>query len=195
MLNPWWGFCLELHTMIKYNIYIIYFKCKWGQNQGVTVINNTFCYYFTIRNLSDFNIIRGEYELLWRACVGHLIHWQEVRGKTWNIQYITKLTMVKIYLSFAKLSVRESSPSTISGPFDMSREENASLVETICLEAPESMMKLGELVVLATNAWTLSLSLLNLILLPSSLSNHKGRCFFSPGVSSNCQFSFSYKSS
>ena len=36
MLNQWWGFFLELHTTIKYNIYIIYFKCKWGQNWGVT---------------------------------------------------------------------------------------------------------------------------------------------------------------
>ena len=55
-------------------------------------------------------------------------------------------------LPFPKLLVRESYPNSIGGPFDMSREENASLVETICLEAPESMMKLGELDVLATNA-------------------------------------------
>ena len=27
----------------------------------------------------------------------------------------------------------------------MSREENVSFVETICIEAPKSMMKLGEL--------------------------------------------------
>ena len=59
-------------------------------------------------------------------------------------------------LPFPKLSVRESYPSTIGGPLDMSREENASLVETICLEAPESMVKLGELDVPATNACTLS---------------------------------------
>ena len=32
------------------------------------------------------------------------------------------------------------------------------LTETICLEAPESMMKVGELDVLATKACTLSLS-------------------------------------
>ena len=40
----------------------------------------------------------------------------------------------------------------------MSREENVSFVETIFLEAPESIMKLGELDVLATKACTLSLS-------------------------------------
>ena len=60
--------------------------------------------------------------------------------------------MVKINPSLAILSVRESSPSTIGGAFDMSGQENASLVKTICLEAPESMMKLGELDVTATNA-------------------------------------------
>ena len=48
--------------------------------------------------------------------------------------------------------MRESSPSTIDGPFDLSSEEKASLVETMCLEAPESMIKLGELDVLATRA-------------------------------------------
>ena len=55
-------------------------------------------------------------------------------------------------LPFPKHSVRESSPSTIGGPFDMSSEVNASLVETICVEAPDSMMKLGEVDVPATNA-------------------------------------------
>ena len=40
----------------------------------------------------------------------------------------------------------------------MSREEHVSFVETICLEDPESMMKLGELDVPATKACTLSLS-------------------------------------
>ena len=40
----------------------------------------------------------------------------------------------------------------------MSREENASFVETIFLEAPYSMMKLGELDVPATKACTLYLS-------------------------------------
>ena len=48
--------------------------------------------------------------------------------------------------------MRESYPSTIGGTFDMSSEEKASLVETMCLEAPESMIKLGELDVPATNA-------------------------------------------
>ena len=46
----------------------------------------------------------------------------------------------------------------MGGPFDMSREENASFVKTICLEAPESMMKLGDLDMIATKACTLSLS-------------------------------------
>ena len=73
----------------------------------------------------------------------------------------------------------------------MSREENASLVETICLEVPNSMMKLGELDVLATNACTLSLYPLNLILLPSSLSYQERRCYSSPGVRSACQFASS----
>ena len=59
---------------------------------------------------------------------------------------------------FLKLSVRESSPSTIGGPFDMSTKENASLVETIFLEALESMMKLGEIDVPTTKGCTLSLS-------------------------------------
>ena len=40
----------------------------------------------------------------------------------------------------------------------MLREDNSSFVETICLEYLESMMKLGELDVLATKACTLSLS-------------------------------------
>ena len=40
----------------------------------------------------------------------------------------------------------------------MSREEKISFVETICLEALESMMKPGELEVQATKACTLSLS-------------------------------------
>ena len=54
------------------------------------------------------------------------------------------------------MSVRESSPKTIGGPFYMSREDNASFIETICLEALESMMKLGELDVPTTKACTLS---------------------------------------
>ena len=40
----------------------------------------------------------------------------------------------------------------------MPREENVSFVKTICLEAPESMMKLGEIDVPTTKACTLSLS-------------------------------------
>ena len=40
----------------------------------------------------------------------------------------------------------------------------------------------------------LSLCLLNLILLPSSLSCLEGRCHSSPGVGSTCLFYFSYKS-
>ena len=40
----------------------------------------------------------------------------------------------------------------------MSREEKISLVETICLEALESMMKLAELEVPTTKACTLSMS-------------------------------------
>ena len=39
----------------------------------------------------------------------------------------------------------------------------------------------------------LSLCLLNLIPLPSYLSNREGRCFSSLGFGSTCQFSFSYK--
>ena len=41
----------------------------------------------------------------------------------------------------------------------------------------------------------LSLCPLNLILLPSSLTNREGRCYSSLGVGSTCPFSFSYKSS
>ena len=77
----------------------------------------------------------------------------------------------------------------------MSREDNSSLVETIYLKALDSMMKLGELDVPAANACTLSLCLLNLIPLPSSLSNQEGRCYSSLGVGSTCQFASSYKSS
>ena len=40
----------------------------------------------------------------------------------------------------------------------MSREEKTSLIETICLESLESMMKLGELEVPTNKACTLSLS-------------------------------------
>ena len=58
------------------------------------------------------------------------------------------------YAQFDQLA----SPNTIGGPFDISREDNSSLVETICLEASVSMMKLRELDVLATKACTLSLS-------------------------------------
>ena len=61
-----------------------------------SVINNTFCYEFTIQNLSDFNFIGGEDEFSWRPSVSHLIHWQEIRGKTWNIQHIIEITMVNI---------------------------------------------------------------------------------------------------
>ena len=66
--------------------------------------------------------------------------------------------MVKINPTLPKLSVRESSPKNIGGPFDMSRQENVSFVKTICLEALDSMMNLGELDVPATKACTLSLS-------------------------------------
>ena len=76
----------------------------------------------------------------------------------------------------------------------MSREENVSFVKTIFLEAPESMMKLGELDVLATKACTLSLCLLKLILLPSSLSNQEGRCYSSLGFGSTFQFASSCRS-
>ena len=41
----------------------------------------------------------------------------------------------------------------------------------------------------------LSLCPLNLIILPSYLSNQEGRCYSSPGVRSTCQFSSSYRSS
>ena len=61
-------------------------------------------------------------------------------------------------LPFPKMSVRESSLKTIGGPFNMSREENVSFVQTMCLEALESMIKLGELDVPATKACTFSLS-------------------------------------
>ena len=40
-----------------------------------------------------------------------------------------------------------------------------------------------------------SLCPLNLILLPSSLSNQEGRCYSSPRVGSTCQFASSYNSS
>ena len=40
----------------------------------------------------------------------------------------------------------------------MSREENVSFVETICIEAPKSMMKLGELDVPTIKVHALSLS-------------------------------------
>ena len=46
-----------------------------------------------------------------------------------------------------------------------------SFILLLLLEVPKSMMKLGELDVLATNACTLSLYPLNFILLPSSLRN------------------------
>ena len=87
--------------------------------------------------------------------------------------------------------MRDSSLKTIGEPFEMSKEDNSSFVETICLEAPESMMKLGELDVTATKACTLSL----LILLPSSLNNQEGICYSSLGVGSTCQFASSYKTS
>ena len=87
--------------------------------------------------------------------------------------------------------MRESSPSTIGGPFNMSSEVNASLVETICLEAPESMMKLGELDV-PQPMHELSLYLLNLTLFLSPCM--EGRCHSSQGVGSACLFASSYKS-
>ena len=79
-----------------------------------------------------------------------------------------------------------------SGPFNMSREENISLVENICLEAPESMMKLGELEVPTTKACTLSLSSK---FDPPSLFFEESRreCCSYLGFGSTCQFYFSYK--
>ena len=75
----------------------------------------------------------------------------------------------------------ESSPKTIHGPFDMSREENSYFVETIYLEALDSMMKLGELDVLTTRACTLSLSLSSEFDPPSLFFEQSGRemLFFS----------------
>ena len=108
-----------------------------------SVIN--FCNDFTIGNLCDFNLIGGEDDFFWRPSVSYLIHWQEIRGKTQKYNTLLKLPWSRSILPFPILSVRELSPKTIGGPFDMSREENISLVETICLEALESMMKLGEL--------------------------------------------------
>ena len=55
-------------------------------------------------------------------------------------------------------------------------------------------MKLGEFDVPTTKACTLSLYPLNLILLPSSLSNQKGRCYSSAGFGSTCQFASSCRS-
>ena len=100
-----------------------------------------------------------------------------------------KLPWSRSILPFPKLSVRESSPKNIGGPFNMLREENSSFVKTICLEAPESMIKLGDLDV----RHVLSLCPLNLIFLPFFLSNQEGRCYYSLGVGSTCQFSSSYK--
>ena len=122
-----------------------------------SVIKNTFCYEFTIRNLSDFNIISGEDEFIRRPCVSHIYTDKrlEARPRTYNT--LLNLQWSRSILPFPKPSVRDSSPSTIGGPFDMSREENYSLVETICLEAPDSMMKLGEIDVTTTKACTLSL--------------------------------------
>ena len=80
----------------------------------------------------------------------------EARPGTYNT--LLKLPWLISILPFHILSVRELSPKNIGGTFDMSREEKISFVETICLEAPESMMKLGELEVPTTKACTLSLS-------------------------------------
>ena len=68
------------------------------------------------------------------------------------------------------------------------------LDKTICLEAPESMMKLGEIDVLATKACTLSLS--SEIDPPSLFFEQSGRemLFFSKSWST-CQFASSYKTS
>ena len=74
----------------------------------------------------------------------------EERPQTYNT--LLNLPWSRSFLPFPKISMRESYPITVGGPLDMSSEVNAFLVETICLEAPESMMKLGELGVPATNA-------------------------------------------
>ena len=66
--------------------------------------------------------------------------------------------MVKINPSFPQTVSERVISQYYCGNLNMSREENASLVETICLEALESMMKLGELDVPATKACALSLS-------------------------------------
>ena len=120
----------------------------WKPGYLRSVIYNSFFNDFTIRDLYDLNIIRGEYDLLWRPCVGHLIHWQGLEERPGTYNTLLNLPWSRSILRFPKISVRESSPSTIGGPFDMSSEVNASLVETICLEAPQSMMKLGGLDVL-----------------------------------------------
>ena len=90
--------------------------------------------------------------------MSHLIHYKRLEARPGTYNTLLNLPWSISILPFPKLSVRESSPKTIGGPFNMSREDNASFVETICLEAPKSMMKLGDLDVPATKACTLSLS-------------------------------------
>ena len=81
--------------------------------------------------------------------------------------FIKKKRIFVIFCKFKKRNPRaigknrqilDRNVLVIGGPFDISSEEKASLVETMCLEPPESMIKLGELDVPATRAWTLSLS-------------------------------------
>ena len=157
-----------------------------------SVIYKSFCNEFTIQDLYDINIIRGEYELLWRPCVSHLIHWQEVRGKTWNIQHIIELTMVKINPSFPQtISERVISQHYWSTFRHVKRGEwllgwnHMSWSSRVYDEARWAWCASNQ------GMYSLSLYLLNLIPLPSSLRNQEGRCYSSPGFGSTCEFSFS----
>ena len=85
--------------------------------------------------------------------MGHLIAWKEISRKTWDIQNIIKGTMVNIYSTLSLTSsFRFVSQNKIFEPFESLRDEKASFVETMCLEVPESIIKEGDLTVLATRA-------------------------------------------
>ena len=66
----------------------------------ITMIHKTFSNDSTIHSIRDFNFIGRENNLLRRPSVGHLVDYQEISNKTWDIPNIIEGTMVKINATF-----------------------------------------------------------------------------------------------
>ena len=100
----------------------------------------------------------GEDDFLWRPSVIHLIRWQDIRGKTWNIQYIIEIVVIKINPTLPQTISNRVISQNNFWTFWIIKRGESPFVETMCLEATKSMMKVDDLEVLETMACTLSLS-------------------------------------